>query len=526
MMAATTIHSYIHILLSTLFFLFGCMFRQSSSFALQSNHHQRWQQRQRQQQHQYFCSTPLHTNWNQLPRPTTMTAHRGKSRTIITTTSLSNGRACQEDSGDDHVATDSPTLSSSLSTTSTNSIYSRNNNDSISSSSSIWMPQLRKIMAGIASLGAMETGYLTYNKLFMDASPFCKVDWNCNQVLSGSYSVIPFTDIPLAALGFIAYLSVIGIALTPLLSYSSMEINGIQQQPESIGGENYSLYDDDRLNRILLSLLTTTMGTFSIFLMILLFGVLQASCPYCIFSAACSIILALSALIGGCLPSTEEEKTPLLSQQLLPGGTKTTTTTPTTSKVAIPSGVTFATLSAILLFASGQVDDFSSSFSSSAILWTDNNNNNNALIPTTPVASTKSGSTTTTTTTTTKLYSPPTITVESSNRAMALGKALQSLDAKMYGAYWCSHCYDQKQILGKQVFAQYVDYVECSKDGVNAQTTLCKAKEIPGYPTWEIQGKLYPGQQEIDELEDLVNGLTTTTPPTSVVAESPVPNGM
>lgn len=111
------------------------------------------------------------------------------------------------------------------------------------------------------------------------------------------------------------------------------------------------------------------------------------------------------------------------------------------------------------------------------------------------------------------LYAPPEITTESSERALSVAKSLQQLDAKMYGAHWCSHCYDQKQTLGKQVFSKsgdkqpLVEYVECSKDGINSQSKLCKAKEIPGYPTWEIQGKQYPGEQSLDELEDLIKDI-------------------
>ena len=87
------------------------------------------------------------------------------------------------------------------------------------------------------------------------------------------------------------------------------------------------------------------------------------------------------------------------------------------------------------------------------------------------------------------------------------------MDAKMYGAYWCSHCFDQKEVFGKQVFNKdesskfNIEYVECAKDGSNSQTKLCKSKEVPGYPTWEIKGKLYPGEQELDELEDLVKSI-------------------
>ncbi len=108
---------------------------------------------------------------------------------------------------------------------------------------------------------------------------------------------------------------------------------------------------------------------------------------------------------------------------------------------------------------------------------------------------------------TTKIFSPPSVTTESSKEAMVLAKQLNGLNAKMYGAYWCSHCYEQKEVFGKEAFSKYLEYVECSKDGVNSQAPLCKAKELPGYPTWEINGKLYPGQQELDELEEVVKSI-------------------
>lgn len=44
-------------------------------------------------------------------------------------------------------------------------------------------------------------------------------------------------------------------------------------------------------------------------------------------------------------------------------------------------------------------------------------------------------------------------------QAMRVGKKLKSLDAKMYGAYWCTHCFHQKQMLGKQAMAK-VKYIE------------------------------------------------------------------
>lgn len=39
------------------------------------------------------------------------------------------------------------------------------------------------------------------------------------------------------------------------------------------------------------------------------------------------------------------------------------------------------------------------------------------------------------------------ITRESSPLAIALAKHLHSIGAKLYGAFWCSHCFDQKEVV-------------------------------------------------------------------------------
>jgi uncharacterized membrane protein len=336
---------------------------------------------------------------------------------------------------------------------------------------SIWMPQLRRIMAGIAGLGVMETVYLTYTKIFTDTNlpAFCSSgDPNapsaCESVLTGPYSNIPFTNIPLATLGLVAYSLVMFLSLSPML-----------QQSLSISRSKDTQIRDDSLNRILLTSLSTSMGIFSIFLMVILFGVLHEPCPYCIFSAACSITLAQMAWIGGCLPENKSE---------LEESTKFTV------PMAVPSSLLVGVVAAVILY-----------FGSSPATIT---SSDNKLLASSSATRT---STTLLVAGETKLYPPPEITTSSSERALKLAESLQLLDAKMYGAYWCSHCYDQKQLFGKQAFEQYLDYVECSKDGMNSQNKLCKAKDVPGYPTWEIRGKLYPGQQELDELEELVQGL-------------------
>jgi hypothetical protein len=195
--------------------------------------------------------------------------------------------------------------------------------------------------------------------------------------------------------------------------------------------------------------------------MTLLFGVLQTTCPFCEFSAACSVLLGMLAWLGGCLPPQK------------------------TKEGAQASGAAFlaTTTMALVLFVSSDPSMAGGTTAGS-----------NTLSFSTNLLAASSTET---------LNAPPAISTTSTEREMKLATQLQKLDAKMYSAYWCSHCYDQKQAFGKEAFAKIV-YLECSKDGVNSQNKLCKAREVPGYPTWEINGKLYPGEKELDELEDLV----------------------
>mmetsp|Transcript_38758 Transcript_38758/g.47225 ORF Transcript_38758/g.47225 Transcript_38758/m.47225 type:complete len:218 (-) Transcript_38758:145-798(-) len=98
----------------------------------------------------------------------------------------------------------------------------------------------------------------------------------------------------------------------------------------------------------------------------------------------------------------------------------------------------------------------------------------------------------------------PAITTDSTEQSLVVAKSLSDLNARMYGAFWCSHCYDQKQAFGKEAFQKYISYIECDKEGLNNQRSLCKEKDVPGYPTWEINGKLYPGERSLEELQELL----------------------
>jgi hypothetical protein len=56
------------------------------------------------------------------------------------------------------------------------------------------------------------------------------------------------------------------------------------------------------------------------------------------------------------------------------------------------------------------------------------------------------------------------------------------------------------QELGIEATDQYLTYVECDKKGANSKRDFCKEKKVPGFPTWEINGELFPGEKSLDDL--------------------------
>jgi hypothetical protein len=96
------------------------------------------------------------------------------------------------------------------------------------------------------------------------------------------------------------------------------------------------------------------------------------------------------------------------------------------------------------------------------------------------------------------------ITVDSTSGSaeIALAQHLQQTKTKLYGAYWCSHCYKQIYLFGQQAF-NLINRIECDPQGKNSQSDLCKAAKIAGYPTWEVNGKFYSGVQSLNELAAL-----------------------
>jgi hypothetical protein len=97
---------------------------------------------------------------------------------------------------------------------------------------------------------------------------------------------------------------------------------------------------------------------------------------------------------------------------------------------------------------------------------------------------------------------PPTgweVKTTSGSAELALAEYLDKIGAKMYGAWWCPHCFDQKQLFGHDA-AKRLPYTECADQGNNPHPEACEAAKVQSFPTWVIKGKTYTGTQELKEL--------------------------
>jgi Thioredoxin len=83
-------------------------------------------------------------------------------------------------------------------------------------------------------------------------------------------------------------------------------------------------------------------------------------------------------------------------------------------------------------------------------------------------------------------------------------QCLKDRGVKMYGAWWCPHCQDQKSKFGAASF-KLAPYVECGVQGdTSARTQVCKDEGIQHYPTWQFPptGERVERVFELEELSD------------------------
>jgi len=362
---------------------------------------------------------------------------------------------------------------------------------SCNDSSLCWNPNLRNQLGAISAVGLLETAYLTYEKVSFSlggktsslVAALCSATDNggssCGDVLHGPYSSLHLAglDVPLSAVGMASYLMIFVLAAFPLLASENNDDDGAVM---------------DGANRIALLGGTTLMASFSIYLVTLLVGVLHASCLFCFLSAGLSTSMAALSWFGGMLPNNEEIKSSLATKSAGAGSQSNEVLELRKKGVAVAaSSVGVATLMALSLFwgvayENGNFDSTVASSSSSSSV-------SSGML----LASASSSDSY-------RENVPPRITTKSSATALTLAYDLKSLNSRMFGAFWCSHCYDQKQEFGYEAMIS-IPYVECDREGYNNERDLCKEQKVPGYPTWEIGGKLFPGERSLEELREIVD---------------------
>lgn len=138
----------------------------------------------------------------------------------------------------------------------------------------------RYLIGGIATAGAVLTGYLTLVKL-TGAEAACPIK-GCDQVLASDYATV--FGLPLALFGCLAYVAMAAMALGPTLLKSEAQL----ETRKKLEGVTWNL----------LFLGGTAMMIFSGYLMYLLATEFKAFCVYCVGSALMSASLFLLALFG------------------------------------------------------------------------------------------------------------------------------------------------------------------------------------------------------------------------------------
>lgn len=85
------------------------------------------------------------------------------------------------------------------------------------------------------------------------------------------------------------------------------------------------------------------------------------------------------------------------------------------------------------------------------------------------------------------------------SRLDSFAKCVAAKQAKMYGAYWCPHCAEQKEMFESSF--QYIPYVECGVPGSRDEAQVCKDAGIKHFPTWQFaDGERREGTQPLQAL--------------------------
>ena len=93
--------------------------------------------------------------------------------------------------------------------------------------------------------------------------------------------------------------------------------------------------------------------------------------------------------------------------------------------------------------------------------------------------------------------------IRSQHKYDGFARCLTDRGVKMYGAFWCPHCTEQKEKFGASF--QYAPYVECGVKGqTSGKTQVCQDAGIQHYPTWQFPptGERVERVFSLEELSD------------------------
>jgi len=81
----------------------------------------------------------------------------------------------------------------------------------------------------------------------------------------------------------------------------------------------------------------------------------------------------------------------------------------------------------------------------------------------------------------------------------AFAQCLGTKGAKMYGAFWCPHCAEQKELFGSSF--DYAPYIECGIKGSRNIAQVCTDANVKNFPTWVFaDGSRVVGKHDLDFL--------------------------
>jgi uncharacterized membrane protein/glutaredoxin len=303
----------------------------------------------------------------------------------------------------------------------------------------------RPLIGAIAGCGAINTGYLTFEKL-TGGSAICTTPSGikgCTDVLSSPWATVFGQPLPL--FGLLAYISMLIFALIPLA------LNLEEKDPQRKKWEKLTWW--------LLLLGAIAMSVFSSYLMYILAFQLKAICLYCIGSALFAFSMLTLAIIG----YDWQDIGQMLFSALIVGMITLIGT------LGIYSGVEVNTATSSTGNTPQPISFYPIEKPNPEFGWE--------------------------------------ITTKSGASEIALAEYLVKIGAKEYVAYWCPHCHEQKLLFGKEAYKIINDSLktECAADSPKAKPELCTKAKIQSFPTWIINGKSYSGVQNLAELAKITN---------------------